>query len=148
MRKLLLIALSAAVVSGATPALAQIAGSWEGTGTGSCPNPTSNPVETMRPWNIWSGEIPDDESTFSGEWHDPAGVHGTFTGEATFATPEEVVFTGTWNAIDDLVDPPVIYEMGTFYMHFPYTARACHGEWVTYDSDIPQGTMTGHRTDG
>lgn len=147
MRKIISTALAAVFILSAAPLAAQIAGSWEGTGTGNCPNPTSNPVETMRPWNTWSGEIPDDEATFSGEWHDPAGVHGTFIGEAMIGTPDEVVFVGTWNAIDDLVDPPVIYEMGTFTMHFKYASRECDGKWWTSDSDMPRGTMRGHRAD-
>lgn len=145
MRKILLAVITVLFFIGATPILAQISGPWEGTGTGSCPPPFPSPSKAMGPWRYWTGEILDDETTFSGVWQDDWGFHGTFYGEATAGTPEEAVFTGTWTVIDDAGGE--VYEMGTFYMHFPYAARACHGEWWNYNSDLPQGTMTGHRVD-
>lgn len=145
MRKLFLIALSSPVVSGATPALTQIAGSWEGTGTGSCPPPFSSPSRAINPWLDWRGVTSTDEDVFSGKWQDALGFYGTFCGETTIGNPEEVCFTGIiWTVIDPYGN---VYEMGTFHMHFPYTSRVCHGEWVTYDSDMYQGKMTGQRVD-
>lgn len=145
MRKLLLSALAAMLIIGATPAFAQIAGPWEGTGTGICQPPFPSPSKAMGPWRVWTGEIPDDESTFSGDWHDDWGFHGTFYGENIAGTPDEAIFTGTWTVIDD--NSGDIYEMGTFYMHFPYAGKACHGEWWIYTAAAPRGTMTGWRTD-
>lgn len=100
----------------------------------------------MLPWRSWHGEIPDDEDIFRGEWQDPLGSHGTFRGEATIGTPDEVVFIGTWTAIyDDPSGLSVIIEMGTFHMTFRYASRECSGQWWTYDSDIFRGTMRGHK---
>lgn len=144
MRRLLLVVALVTLISGVTSVSVLLAGTWEGTGTGNCPNPTSNPVETMRPWHEWNGEIPEDETTFSGQWCDPAGVHGTFQGSNT-SSQSENIYLGTWNAVDDEVFPPVVYEMGTFEMEF--SGDECRGHWWTYDSDMFRGTMEGRRVD-
>jgi hypothetical protein len=142
MRKILLAVLAAVLVIGAVPLTAQIAGPWEGTGTGICQPPFPSPSKAMGPWREWSGEIPDDEATLSGQWHDAWGFQGSFYAESTIGTPTEAVFTGTWNVF---APDGTVYEMGTFYMHFPYAGRACHGEWWIYAEDNPKGTMTGWR---
>lgn len=145
MKKLILGALTLVLLLGATPAVAQLAGTWEGTGTGSCPNPFPTPPESICPWQTWRGEVSEDDQTFSGTWRDYPGSHGTFRGEATLSTPEEVVFVGTWTAIyDDPSGLSVILNMGTFTMHFRYTSRECEGRWWTYDNEH-DGTMRGRK---
>lgn len=130
---------------GATPGLAQLAGTWEGTGTGSCPNPFPTPPESMCPWRNWSGEIPDEEDVFKGQWRDHIGFHGTFKGRLLLGTPEYVLCRGEWTAIDDSVDPPRVYIMGGFQMRFYYESETCRGRWWLYDSDQYHGTMEGRK---
>jgi hypothetical protein len=128
----------------ATPLTAQIGGTWKGTGTGNCPNPFPTPPESILPWRIWKGEIPDDEGIFKGTWKDPLGSHGTFKGKAMLGTPEEVVFVGTWSAIyDDPSGLSQIIEMGTFRMTFHREELTCHGRWRSYYGAIFNGTMEG-----
>lgn len=148
MRKILLAAVAAAILLGATPALAQPVGTWAGEGEGWCPFPVPYPSEYMKPWQIWKGRFepnPDEVGyIFYGDWHDGDHNHGTFKGHALFESPTEIGCRGDWYWWDERVDPPRIYHMGTFTMVFRRDGSSCHGEWVTTDLPaIYHGTMVG-----
>ncbi|MBN2379649.1 hypothetical protein JXM67_07605 [candidate division WOR-3 bacterium] len=146
-KKLILGFLTLLILLGASPALAQLAGTWEGAGTGNCPNPFPTPPESMCPWHRWTGEISDEENAFKGEWRDYIGFRGTFRGRLILSTPEYAVCRGEWTAIDDSVDPPIVLVMGVFQMNFYYESETCRGKWWLYDSDQFHGTMEGRKID-
>lgn len=145
--KALMVALAAILVIGATPALAQLAGTWKGEGDGACSPPPIGPIDfPIYAWQNWKGDIPDSENEFYGDWYDEAGHYGNFKGKITLGTPTEVVCLGTWTWFDTSVDPPKEYVMGRFWMKFHKEKLTCIGEWSTSYSD-EGGTMKGEKVE-
>jgi hypothetical protein len=143
MRKIILIALAAMFIIGATPALAQVAGVWEGTGSG---NAHPHPGVVIYPWQQWTGEIPKTLDVFSGKWSDKAGNYGIFEGKQVPSIPEIVAFKGSWywNDPDGPSDKPVYG--GDFEMRFHFMGGNfwCEGTWTTiWISSSAKGTMKG-----
>lgn len=140
MRKLLLVALAATLIIGATPALAQLSGTWAGTGKGAAYPPSG---EIIYPWQNWQGEIPNSEDSFSGEWWDADGNHGKFYGKlAPYCTPETIVFKGywTWETMAGIV------KAGEFVMDFYFLEDYCEGTWTSiWPSPGIPGTMKGKK---
>jgi hypothetical protein len=148
MKKIVLGGLAVILLAGATPAFAQVAGTWAGTGEGACsPPPTIVTADfPIYAWQQWIGEIPDSEDKFYGTWEDETGNYGRFKGMITFGTPTEVACQGSWTWFNTKVDPPREYYMGTFWMRFHKEKLTCFGEWSTYFGN-EGGTMEGGMVD-
>lgn len=151
--KLVLGVLAAALLLGATPAFAQLLGTWEGTGLGNC---YPYPGVAIYPWSIWKGEVyqsPDEDIIlFEGEWYDELGNKGIFKGKILpFATPGKRYFKGKWFWYDPAgVSAEPVYG-GDFEMTFYLAATDppyCKGEWKTHwPSMTAVGTMKGKKVD-
>ncbi|MBN2379646.1 hypothetical protein JXM67_07590 [candidate division WOR-3 bacterium] len=152
-RKLVLGVLAAALLLGATPAFAQLLGTWEGTGTGNC-YPHSGMV--IYPWSVWKGEVyvseDEDITIFEGEWYDELGNHGTFKGKVLpIGTPNERFCRGKWTWYDPTVNTVEPVYGGDFEMTF-YLAETdppyCKGIWKTHWlSTSARGAMKGKKVD-
>jgi len=142
-KKLLIAALAVIFLAGATPALADLDGVWEGYGNGSCYTPNNT---LIYPWQIWNGSL--ESWLFTGQWQDLDGSSGDFYGSITcFFTPEPPTYTfagceGTWTWIDPSGLEPI--ELGSFWMTFNVDLDTCWGEWWPY-SGAEGGTMWGWR---
>ncbi len=148
MRKILLTAFAAILVLAAVPLTAQVAGSWQGEGEGVCSPPPFWPTDIpIYAWQKWSGDIPDSEDSFKGEWHDETGKFGYFSGQLIASSITEVYCEGTWTWVyNPDVDPPQEYVMGPFSMWFHKTKLTCHGKWSTNYSN-EGGKMWGAMVD-
>ncbi len=126
----------------ATPAVAQLAGVWEGTGKGNA-YPRNSTV--IYPWQKWEGEIPNTQDVFSGTWSDSIGNRGTFKGEVEFsAIPELAKAKGSWYWFDPLGPSNVPVYGGDFAMDFWFTMGTCEGTWTTiWPSTGVVGSMEG-----
>lgn len=127
---------------GATSAFAQLAGIWEGTGTG---NAYPHPGVVIYPWQNWKGEIPNSQDVFTGEWYDANGNHGIFKGEVEFSPIPEIAYAkGAWYWYDPLGPSTQPVYGGDFEMTFYYLDGRCNGIWNTiWPSTSAQGTMKG-----
>jgi hypothetical protein len=143
-KKLLLTALAVVLLLGAAPLAAQIAGTWEGTGRGSCyPYPST----VIYPWQEWKGEIPNSEDAFSGEWWDANDNHGTFEGEILWISTDVAICNGEWTWYDPTGSDDPVYG-GDFEMKFYVYERECTGTWTTiWPSPSEQGTMRGWKVE-
>jgi len=142
MRKLLWVAIAATLIIGATPALAQLAGTWAGVGKGEAYPPSG---EILYPWQHWKGFIPDDEGSFSGKWYDGNGNHGRFEGKpAPSSTPEIKSFKGYWTWETEAG----IIKAGEFVMDFYYLEGYCKGKWTSiWPSPGLPGVMKGEKVE-
>ncbi|NLI98699.1 hypothetical protein GX441_08595 [bacterium] len=142
MRKILIAAIAVALILAASPAMAQLAGVWEGTGKGNC-YPRNSTV--IYPWQQWKGEIPATQTTFSGTWNDSLGNHGTFKGKIEFSPiPELAKAKGSWYWFDPLGPSTQPVYGGDFVMDFWFTMNRCNGNWTTiWPSTSAEGTMKG-----
>lgn len=144
MRRIILATMAVAFLIAATPAMAQLGGTWAGEGEGACSPPVGTIDFPIYAWQTWKGDIPDSEDEFYGEWYDEDGNYGNFKARMTFSTPEEVACFGKWTWFDTSVRPPREYLMGTFWMRFHKEALTCFGEWESEYSG-ESGTMTGEK---
>jgi hypothetical protein len=143
-KKLLITALAVILLAGATPLAAELDGTWEGNGEGSCETPTGI---IIYPWETWYGDVLN--GAFDGNWEDPDGNYGTFHGGIIFfyISVEPPSYTmahceGTWTWMSpDGLEP---IEMGGFSMEFNLGLEICDGEWWPY-SGAEGGTMWGWR---
>lgn len=142
--KTLIIMLVLLLAVAATPAFAQLSGTWKGTGRGNA-YPRNSTV--IYPWQNWKGEIPNSQDAFTGEWYDELGNTGTFKGEVELsAIPELARAKGSWYWYDPLGASNVPVYGGDFEMDFWFTMGTCEGTWTTiWPSTSAQGTMTGER---
>lgn len=143
MRKILLTAVAVTVMLGATPLFAQLAGVWEGTGTG---NAYPHPGVVIYPWQNWQGEIPATQDVFTGEWYDSLGNHGIFKGEVEFSPIPEIAYAkGSWYWYDPTGTADPVYG-GDFEMTFWFLNERCNGIWNTiWPSSSDRGTMKGYK---
>ncbi|MBN2379643.1 hypothetical protein JXM67_07575 [candidate division WOR-3 bacterium] len=149
-KKLVLGIIAAVLLLGATPAFAQLLGTWQGTGRGNC---YPHPGVVIYPWSAWNGEVyisPDqDAPVFEGEWYDELGNHGTFKGNVLpLGTPDQRFCRGIWTWYDPTgtSDKPVYG--GDFEMTFYLEEGACRGTWTTiWISSSERGTMRGRKVD-
>jgi hypothetical protein len=125
MRKSMTIAVAVILLAAVLPATAQVAGTWQGNGTGSC----SPPSGMIHPWQYWEGFIGNDELVFEGTWEEEDGSsHGSFSGHlAPFSTPETVIFQGYWT----LDSEEFSCIGGNFTMTFYYLEDECNGTWTS-----------------
>jgi hypothetical protein len=141
--KALIIALAVIFLVGATPALADLDGVWEGYGSGSYYLPDGSMIH---PWQSWNGTVK--EGVFSGSWQDEDGNTGGFTGGIIcFYTTNPPSYTfahcaGTWTWDDPSGLEPV--ELGSFNMEFNVDLDTCWGNWLPYNN-LQGGTMWGWR---
>ncbi|TET23358.1 MAG: hypothetical protein E3J71_03070 [Candidatus Stahlbacteria bacterium] len=143
-KKLILAVLAVILLLGATPAFAQLAGNWEGTGTGYC-YPRNNFV--IYPWQEWEGEIPLTQDVFTGEWRDSNLSHGTFEGEILWISTDVAVCNGEWTWYDPTGSDDPVYG-GDFEMKFYVYERECTGTWTSiWPSPGLPGTMRGRKID-
>jgi hypothetical protein len=146
MRKILLIALAATLILGATPALAGLYGVWEGKGAGNC---CPQPGITIYPWQQWKGSVYDspdeDVILFTGNWNDGAGNTGIFKGKVQYSPiPELATAKGSWYWYDPSGSADPLYG-GDFKMNFWYLDARCDGNWTTiWPSTGVVGTMKGY----
>ena len=83
--KKLLIVFAVILAVGATPLFAELDGTWEGYGDGSCYAPDGT---LIYPWQTWYGDVLN--GTFEGVWEDWDGNYGDFHGGIIyFYTPVE-----------------------------------------------------------
>jgi hypothetical protein len=142
--KKLLIALAVIFLVGATPALADLDGIWEGYGEGWCYAPAGSII--LHPWQSWNGTVK--EGVFSGFWTDNEGNSGGFDGSILYfftTNPPSYTFAGcegTWTWDDPSGLEPV--ELGGFHMTFNVDLDTCWGNWWPYDGS-QGGTMWGWR---
>jgi hypothetical protein len=141
-KKLILAVLAVILLLGATPAFAQLAGTWEGIGRGEAYPPCHPPIH---PWQEWKGEIPNSQDVFTGEWCDSDCNHGTFKGEiAPLSTPEKVYCEGEWTWYDPTGSSHQPIVGGKFKMTFYILEGRCEGTWTSiWPSPGEQGTMRG-----
>lgn len=146
MRKVLPIVLAVVLLLAATPAFAQLAGTWAGEGTGSC---CPRPGTVIYPWQTWKGFIPDEENVFTGEWYDADGNRGIFKGEIEFSPIPEIAYArGAWYWYDPLGPANRPIYGGDFKMTFYFLEDECKGEWTTiWPSPSARGTMKGKKVD-
>jgi hypothetical protein len=143
--KALLITLVLVLALGATPAFAQIAGTWEGTGRGSC---SPHPGVLIYPWQTWKGEIPSTEDVFSGEWWDSDGNHGIFKGEIDWVSITVAICKGRWYWYDPTGPSAEPIYGGDFEMKFYVFEEYCEGIWTSiWPSPSEQGTMRGRKVE-
>ena len=137
-KKILLTGLVVILLLGATPLSAQLAGTWEGIGTGEAHPPCHLPIY---PWQDWIGEIPNSEDVFSGEWKDSLENRGTFEGEITISSVTQAYCEGYWTW-DDPSAPSII--AGEFEMIFYIYEERCEGTWTCiWPSPGLPGTIRG-----
>jgi len=137
-KKILLTGLAVILLLGATPLAAQLAGVWEGTGTGAAYPPCHLPIH---PWQNWIGEIPNSQDVFFGEWWDADCNHGTFKGEIEWTSITEAYCEGYWTW-DDPSAPSIV--AGDFEMTFYILEGICEGTWTSiWPSPSDPGTMKG-----
>jgi hypothetical protein len=146
LKKILPALVAACVLLGATPALAQVAGVWQGEGSG---NAYPHPGTVIYPWQNWKGEIPNTQDEFTGVWYDGLGNHGIFKGEVEFSPiPEIALAKGAWYWYDPLGPSSQPVYGGKFEMTFYFLADYCKGTWTTiWPSTSAQGTMKGERVE-
>lgn len=138
-KKPMIIILAAALLIAAAPMAAQIAGNWEGTGTGSC-YPANGII--IYPWQTWQGEIPNAQNVFKGEWQGSDGNHGIFKSKILWISVTTAIATGSWYWYDPTGAAEPVYG-GDFKMKFEYASDACTGTWTTiWPSSSNVGTMT------
>ena len=144
-KKLILAALAVVLLLGAAPLAAQIAGTWEGTGRGSCyPHPST----VIYPWQTWVGEIPNSEDVFSGEWRDSEGNHGIFKGEIEWTSVIVAICNGSWYWFDPTGPSHEPVYGGDFEMKFYVLEEICEGTWTSiWPSPGMPGTMRGWKID-
>jgi hypothetical protein len=144
-KKTILVVLTATLLLGATPAFAQLAGTWVGTGTGNA-YPRSGVV--IYPWQDWKGEIPNSEDVFTGEWYDSLGNYGIFKGKAEWIDDETAIAKGAWYWYDPLGPSNQPKYGGDFEMTFYVGDEICDGIWTTiWPSTGAQGTMEGWKVE-
>jgi hypothetical protein len=146
-KKLIITALAVILLLGATPLAAQLAGTWAGTGRGSC---CPHPGVTIYPWQEWKGEIPNSEDVFTGEWWDSNGNQGIFKGEIDWPSITVAVAKGSWYWYDPTGPAKPVYG-GDFEMKFYPMASIppyCNGTWTSiWPSPGLPGTMRGRKVD-
>lgn len=148
--KIVLVALAVIFLAGATPAFAQLLGTWEGTGRGNC---YPHPGVVIYPWSVWEGEVyisPDQEAPiFEGEWYDEPGNCGTFKGNVLpTGTEDQRVCFGEWTWYDPTSDSSEPVYGGDFRMTFYLEEGSCSGTWTTiWISSSDRGTMRGRKVD-
>jgi hypothetical protein len=143
-KKIIFTALAVMLLVGATPAFAQIAGNWEGTGSGCC-----YPYEgiAIYPWQSWQGEIPNAQNVFNGEWSDESGNQGTFRSRILWISVTTAIASGSWYWYDPAGAADPVYG-GDFKMKFQTSSEGCSGTWTTiWPSPSEVGTMIGWRAD-
>jgi len=145
-KKIILSALAAVLLLGASPAFAQLAGVWVGEGTGSC---SPRPGVVICPWQNWKGEIPNSQDRFTGEWYDEAGNCGIFKAEVEFSPIPEIAYAeGAWYWFDPTGPAHRPVYGGDFKMTFYFCEGKCEGVWTTiWPSVTPQGTMKGKKVE-
>ncbi len=145
-KKLILAVLAVILLLGATPAFAQLAGTWEGTGTGCC---SPHPGTVIYPWQTWKGEIPNSQDVFIGEWWDADDNHGTFKGEVEFSVIPELAYAeGEWTWYDPTGPSNEPVYGGDFEMTFYILEKRCEGIWTSiWPSPSEQGTMRGRKVE-
>jgi len=141
-KKTILTALAVILLLAATPAFAQLAGTWAGVGAGSAHPPGT----VIYPWQEWKGFIPDSEDAFYGEWCDADGNHGKFKGKLVPSPiPEERHFKGYWTWDDP---SSVSKKAGDFHMVFYFLEDYCKGTWTSiWPSPGFPGIMKGEKVD-
>jgi len=144
-KKTILIALAVILLLGATPAFAQLAGTWVGKGAGSC---CPYPGTTIYPWQEWKGEIPDSQDAFKGKWCDEQGNKGIFKGEIDWISITEAVCKGSWYWYDPAgISAKPVYG-GDFKMTFYVFGGDCKGKWTSiWPSPSAVGTMKGYKVE-
>ena len=142
-KKILLTGLAVILLLGATPLAAQIAGTWEGTGTSCC---CPHPGTIIYPWQKWVGEIPNSEDVFTGEWKDSLDNRGTFKGEILWISTTVAIARGSWYWFDPTGPSHEPVYGGDFEMKFYVYERECTGTWTSiWPSPCEQGTMRGRK---
>jgi hypothetical protein len=146
MRKIIHVAFVALFLLSATPAFAQLYGTWAGSGDGYCFPPDT---KIIYPWQNWKGTIPDPSSgakfKFTGEWYDELGNSGRFVGSPVPSIPEVTAFRGTWYWYDPSGASDPVYG-GDFEMIFYFMKGYCKGTWTTiWPTPYKVGTMKGER---
>ncbi|MBN2379653.1 hypothetical protein JXM67_07625 [candidate division WOR-3 bacterium] len=143
MRKTILAVVALLLLIAATPVSAQIAGTWEGKGLGSC---YPHPGTIIYPWQKWTGEIPNSQDVFKGDWWDQLGNKGIFKGEIDWVSITVAICKGSWYWYDPAgVSAKPVYG-GDFKMTFYVFAGDCNGEWYTdWPSPGVVGTMKGYK---
>jgi hypothetical protein len=141
-RKIILIALVSIMLAGATPALAQLAGTWTGSGTGTCTPPSPPfPAAVLQPWFNWIGTIPATLTSFTGTWTD--GPHnGTFYSTSiTIISSDIAIVNGRWTWY---ITPTTKVDIGNFQITFYCSNRVCNGSWASPYPTVPPRTIQGH----
>ncbi len=132
----LFIAVAALCVIGASPLLADLDGTWAGTGSGICSSPPwAHSEYQIYGWQNWKGHV-ENKTSFQGEWSDKYSHSGPFVGFISEINDEEgyAYCEGEWGLSAGY--------MGTFSMYFYYEEGICFGEWQTYYNG-GHGTMHG-----
>jgi hypothetical protein len=145
-KKLILSVVSAALLLGATPLLAELEGNWAGDGEGFFVYPPGAIVQdTVYAWQSWQGTVED--GTFWGTWYDAEGHAGNFKGSIILMSLTSAYCEGTWTWVDTSADPPIVKARGPFNMTFYYQDddETCSGNWAY--NNIYDGTMQGSRVD-
>lgn len=140
-RKRILVVLAIILFGVASPAFAQLAGTWVGEGTGNC---YPRPGTVIYPWQEWKGEIPNSMDVFFGEWYDSDGNHGSFEGKPVPSIPEVAVFEGFWT----WETPQGVFRGGDFKMTFYFMSSRpyCEGTWTSiWPSPGLPGRMKGEK---
>ena len=145
-KKLLLAVLAVILLLGATPAFAQLAGTWEGIGRGEAYPPCHPPIN---PWQTWKGEIPLTQDVFTGEWWDADCNHGTFKGVVEFSPIPELAYAeGEWTWYDPTGPSNEPVYGGDFEMTFYILEEICEGTWTSiWPSPGLPGTMRGRKVE-
>ncbi len=134
MRKVLFA--TAFILLTAIPVFAQLAGTWNGEGTGTCDFYGT----LLRPWETWTGTIPATEDSFTGIWSDGLGNSGTFFNTNIEVISDDiVVIEGRWT----LTIPDGLKKLGTFKITFYTHNRVCYGEWDSPFPTVPPRTIYG-----
>ncbi|NLI98705.1 hypothetical protein GX441_08625 [bacterium] len=141
MRKLILAAITVLVLAAATPALAQLAGNWDGVGTGTCTPPSPPfPPAVLQPWSSWTGVIPPTEDSFTGTWTDGAHNGRFYHTSITIISSDIAIIDGKWTW---RITPTKEATMGTFHIIFYCHNRVCSGSWASPHPTVPPRTIQG-----
>jgi hypothetical protein len=137
--KRIVIAMAVIFLVGATPALAELDGTWAGEGEGWCCAPDGSIIYA---WQTWIGEVA--KGAFKGHWEDSDGNGGTFEGGIIYLNEYTAYCKGKWTWISPDGATPIV--MGPFDMllHYLDEDETCGGTWTTPDAAV-LGTMWGER---
>jgi ribosome modulation factor len=127
------------VLAFAMPALADVDGEWEGTGTGCVLSPGSGKLVYIKAFQTWECSVYNGE--LYGEWSDELGNNGYFEG---YEVESKDVCWETYEGRWYWMSGGWSIDMGDVTIKFHKTNETCYGDWwYDFRPMANSGTITG-----